>query len=90
MCKHAVKKLRYVIRYVANQYNTQQMHYKGILKNDGTLKSVSDCHKNLKMCNKAVDNFSHALEFVPDCYMIQNVSDKAVSTCPSTKKILPE
>ena len=23
------------------------------------------------MCNKAVDNNPHALEFVPDCYMVR-------------------
>ena len=32
MCKHAVKKLPDVIRYVADQYNTQQMHDKAVLK----------------------------------------------------------
>ena len=37
---------------------------KGILENVETLKSVPDCHKNREMCNEAVDNCSHALEFV--------------------------
>ena len=34
-----------------------------ILENGGTLKSVPDCHKNQKMCNKAVYNYHHALAF---------------------------
>ena len=32
------------------------------LENDGTLKSVPDCRKNQKMCNKAADNSAHALK----------------------------
>ena len=36
------------------------------------------------MCNKVVDNYLHALEYVPDCYMTQNMRDKAVNTHPST------
>ena len=38
---------------------------KAVLKNGGTLKSVPDCYKNQEMCNKAVDNYRHTLEFVP-------------------------
>ena len=29
---------------------------------------VLDCYKNQKMCNKAVDNYLHALEVVPDYF----------------------
>ena len=43
------------------------MSDKAILENDGTLKSFPKCYKNYKMCNKAVDNYSHALVFVSDC-----------------------
>ena len=42
------------------------------------------------MCNKAVDNYPHALEFVPKCFMTQNMCDKAVNTYSSTIKIVPE
>ena len=35
---------------------------KAILENGGTLKSAPDCYKIEEMCNKAVDNYSHALE----------------------------
>ena len=45
MCKHAVKKLSYVIIYVPNQYKTQ-MCDKGSFENGGTLMFVPDCYKN--------------------------------------------
>ena len=47
------------------------MFDKAILENGGTLKSVSECYKNQEMCNKTVDNYAHALEFVPECYKTQ-------------------
>ena len=28
------------------------------------------------MCNKAVDNYTHALEFVPKCYKTQKLCDE--------------
>ena len=34
---------------------------KVILKNSGTLMFAPDCYKNQKRCNKAVDNYAHAL-----------------------------
>ena len=33
--------------------------------------NITDCYKNQEMCNKAVDNYHHALEFVPKCYKTQ-------------------
>ena len=39
------------------------MYDKAIVENGGTLKFVPDCYKNQEMCNKAVDNYPHALEF---------------------------
>ena len=43
MCKHAVKKLPCLLRYVPDQYKTKQMCDKAILENGGTLKCVSCC-----------------------------------------------
>ena len=40
---------------------------KAILENGGTWKSVPYCYKNEEICNKAVQNYPHTLEFVPDC-----------------------
>ena len=42
------------------------------------------------MCNKAVENYLHALEFVPECYKTQNMCDKAVNTYPATIEFVPE
>ena len=36
-CKHTVEKLHYLLRYVPNQYKTQQVCDKATLKNRGTL-----------------------------------------------------
>ena len=60
------KTLPDLLRYVLDQYWTQQMYDKAILENGGTLKSVPDCYKNQETCNKAVDNYPRALEFVPE------------------------
>ena len=43
---------------------------KAILENDGKLEPVRDCCKKQEMSNKAVDNYPHALEFLPKCYKI--------------------
>ena len=61
MCKRAVKKLPFVIRYVPDRYTTQQICDKAIFENGGTLKSVPDCYKNQEMCNEVVDNYPHGL-----------------------------
>ena len=42
------------------------------------------------MCNKAVDNYLHALEFVPERYMTQKVCDKDVDTRPPSIKYAHE
>ena len=38
--------------------------------------SVTNSFKNQEMCNKAADNYPHALEFVHDYYMTQEMCDK--------------
>ena len=52
--------------------------------------TILDCYNNHEMCNKAVDNYPHALEFVPKGYETQKMCGKAVSTYPSTIKFVPE
>ena len=74
MCKHAVKKLPYLLRYVPDQYNTQQICNKAILENGrNSRKVVPDCYKNQEICNQVVDNYSHALEFLTECFMTQKM-----------------
>ena len=56
MCKQAVTKLPFVIRYDLCRYKTQRMCDTTILEKDGTLESVPACYKNQEMCNKPVGN----------------------------------
>ena len=42
------------------------------------------------MCNKTVDNYAHALEFVPDCCKTQEMCNKAANTSPSAIQFVPE
>ena len=84
MYKHAVKKLQFVVRYVPEWYNTQEMCDKHILGNDRTK------IKNQKMCYKAVGNCVYALEFVSDCYKNQKMCNKVVNIYPSAIQFIPE
>ena len=42
------------------------------------------------MCNNAVDNYTHALEFAPDWYTTQEVCIKAVDSYPCTIQYVPD
>ena len=58
MCKHAVKKLFYPLRYAPDQYKTQQMCDKAVLEKGGILESVTDGYKNQECYNKCVIKLS--------------------------------
>ena len=66
MCKYAAKNFPFAIRYVPARYKLQETCDNVILENGGTLIFVPDWYKNQKLC-KYVDNYAHALEFVPHC-----------------------
>ena len=51
------------------------MFDKAIFENDETLESVPDSYKNQEMYHKAVDNYLHILQFVPNCYITQKKCD---------------
>ena len=80
MCKHVVKKLPSLSKYVSVHYRTQAM----LIENCGTLRYVPDCYKNKKICKKTIDNYPYALEFVLESYKTKKMCDKAVDTYPST------
>ena len=95
MFKHEVAKLPFVIRYVPNQYKTQEMCDKAIPENGGMFEPVAKIHptrlyKYQQICDEAVDNYSHALQFVSNCYMIQNMCDKAVNTYHSKVQFITD
>ena len=54
------------------------------------MKICPDSYKNQEMCNKAVDNYPHMLEFVLEFYKTQEMCDKVVDIYPSTIKFVPE
>ena len=55
-----------VIRYLVDQYKTQQICNKFVRGNGVTIESVPNCYNNNQICNKAVDNYPNALKFSPD------------------------
>ena len=44
---------------------------KDFLENGGTLNFVPECYKNQEICNKAGDNYPHALVFVTDAIILK-------------------
>ena len=52
-----------------------------VIENGEMLDSVSDCCKNQQMCNKAVNTHPSTIQFVPECYKTQEISDKTVNMC---------
>ena len=98
MCKHAVKKLPFVIRYVPDQYKTQKMCNKAILENGRTLESVPDRYKTQEMCDKAVDNYADAFALIairlkicvikPSILiLLQSFSNSFVPECHKTQEM---
>ena len=71
MCKHAVKKLPFLIKNVPDKCKTQQMYYKAILRNGGMLMFIPDRYKDQNMYNKTVDNYLHVFRSSLDCYKTQ-------------------
>ena len=64
----------FVIRCVPDRCKVPEICDNFILENGGMLQEAN-------MCYKAVDDYAHALEFIPDWYKIQKCN-KAVDTCP--------
>ena len=69
MCKYAVRKLAYLLRYDSDQYKTQQMCNKATSENGGTLNSAPDSYKNQAMSNNVVDRYLHLLKFFSEYFM---------------------
>ena len=90
MCKHAVKRLPYLLRYVPDKYKTEQMCDEAILENGGTLKYVPDCYKNQEMCNKVVENYPYTLEYFPECYKTKEMCRRAVRRCFFVSNVIPD
>ena len=90
LCKYAVRKLAYLLRYGSDQYKTQQMCNKATSENGGTLNSAPDSYKNQAMSNNVVDRYLHLLKFFSEYFMPQKMCDKAVNTYLSTIGFVPQ
>ena len=66
------------------------MYDKATLENSGILSSVADCYKNQEMFTESVDNYPHALEFLPECHKTQKMCNKGVNNHPSAIKYVPK
>ena len=88
MCKHAVKKSTYLLRYVPGWHKTQQMCNKAILENGATLKSVPDCYK--MYTNTAFNKYFLAFFYIPDWYKIQEMCAKIISQDPFLMGYVPD
>ena len=80
--KNAVKELPFQIRYILDQYKTQEMCDRRIVED--LFLNAGGIKKKKKISNKPVNNYTHALEFVPNCYKTQKPCNKAVDTYPLT------
>ena len=47
VCKHAVKKLLFLIKYVPDWYKTQKMCDKVVVENGGMLMFIPHCYKDV-------------------------------------------
>ena len=50
------------------------MWEKNISKNPEMLQFVPNYYKTQKMCKGSVDYYHHILEYIPDCYITQEIS----------------
>ena len=55
MRKHAVKKLTHLLRYVPDQYKSQQICDKAVDTYLSTIKFVTECLMTQEMCDKTVN-----------------------------------
>ena len=81
--------LSLLIKYVPDQYKTQKCVIKLFLKWWNS-KVCFSLLQNQEIFNKVVDNYPHALEFVPGCSDTQKRCDKSVDTHHSTIQFVPE
>ena len=87
--KHKQKKLPFVIRYVLDRYEAQQICDKAILEKWWNFRICYWLLQKSTKCNKAVNSYPHAFKFVPDFYKTRKMGNKAVNAHPFTIKFVP-
>ena len=80
MCKYAVQKLSFAIRYVPYRYKTQQMCDNAMLivLQYNFFQNVA----RLKKCVIKLSTYYFAFYFIPDCYKTQEMCGTVVSDNP--------
>ena len=73
MCNNAVSKKPYVLKYVPDLYNSQEMCNIAVFKNEWILKYVPDQYKTQEMCNNAVEAKPEMLRYVPDYFITKEM-----------------
>ena len=82
MCNRAVQSYPWVLKYVPDQYKTQEMCNEAVEKNAWMLEHVPDQFVTQKMCNEAVKKSPWVLEHVPDQYKTEEMCNEAVEKSP--------
>ena len=80
MRKNAVEKFTFVIKYVPDQCKTKEIYEKVVKENGGMLGLITDCYKDQRMCDKAVDTYPTAMQVVPEYCKSGKMCNKAVDT----------
>ena len=78
--------LAFVTMYFPLRCKTQEMCY---FRKKWNIK-VYFFYKNQKICNKAIDNYSHALEFILNYYKTQQMCNKAIDNYTHALEIVPD
>ena len=89
MCKHAVKKLLFVIRHVPGRYKIQIICDKPILENGRMLESVPGQYNTQEICARVASEDTFLLKYCHDRYNTQEMCNKVVGDVLSTLKFLP-
>ena len=90
MCNKSFSSYPSTIKYVPDQFKTQEICDKAVDKCYFVFNFVSDQFKTEKMCNEVVSNDLFKLKYCHDRHKIQNTCDKAVDDCLASLKFVPD
>ena len=71
MCIKAAEESPYMLKYILDQFKTQEMCIKAVEPGPWQLYHVPDHFKTQEMCGKAVRNDFFYLQYVPDWFVTQ-------------------
>ena len=80
----AVQMVPWVLRYVPDQYKTQEMCNEAVQRVPWVLELVPDQIVTQEMCNEALEKNPWMLKHVPDQFVTQEMCDEAVKKSPCT------